>query len=165
MSARRSLRGPLAALAALALLVFCNTPLPECMEADAASFDVAGSCGPDGVVSLSYEGATQGACQGNGCYAFLRAPGANAVGLPEQGEADGKLDVTPHPGSALRYGKFALVGPAPLAGTSPPAAVHRRCSGKAVHGTGSPPTLVTVTCEGDAPGAACAATLTFRGAP
>jgi hypothetical protein len=78
--------GRLAALAATALTLLATSVAP-CYPEDSGAFDADTTCGPPGVVTLAYEGASQG-CGGDGndCWGFVEARGANAVGLPEQGE-------------------------------------------------------------------------------
>lgn len=154
--------GRLAALAATAVALLA-TSYPPCISGDHATFDARTTCGPDGAVTLSYEGAAfRGTCAGNSCWAFLEAPGANAVGLPEVGEIhpapgfhDPALEGTATPGRALTHFPFALVGDAPVAGAAPGTRVRRVCRAAPAGGG-----VVAVACEGDA-GAACAGTLTL----
>lgn len=156
--------GRLAALLAAALALLA-TSVPPCIGTDRGRFEVATTCGPPGVVTLSFDGAAYyGACSGNDCWGFVEVQGGGAVGLPERGEIhpapdthqDPILDATSLTGRAFTRFPFALLGEAPVAGGG--AAVRRRCLGTPSAASG----VVDIACEGDAPGAACAGTLTLR---
>ncbi len=165
MSARPRLRvaGRLAALAATTLALLATT-VPPCVTEDRGTFDAVTTCGPPGVVTLAYVDASS-ACDGNDCWGFVQAPGANASGLPEQGEIhpepDSRQEGYEAPailGMAFARFPFALVGDAPVAGAVPPARVRRICRAS----PGATSGVVDVACSGDAPGAACSGTLTLR---
>lgn len=168
MNAPERLRtaGRLAAIAATALALLA-TSVPTCVPEDRGEFDVETTCGAPGVVTLAFEGASWASgCGGADCWAFVEAGGANAVGLPEQGEIhpapdpnqESRLTASAPPGTALASLPFALVGAAPVAGASPPAMVRRVCRASPTSTVG----VVNVTCDGDEAGAACAGTLTLR---
>lgn len=148
----------LAAVAATAVVLLA-TSVSTCVDHDEGAFDAVTSCGPAGVLALSYSGAKRG-CNGD-CVGYLEAPGANALGLPDRGEASGHVRGPDGPegtGGVLRSAHLALVGPVPLAGAVPPVTVERRCR---VRDTPTPDVL-DLACVGDVPEAACAGTLTFR---
>lgn len=153
----------LAALGGTAAVLLATT-VTTCIDHDGGAFDAATSCGPTGVLTISYSGAKR-SCRGD-CFGYLEAPGANALGLPERGEADGLVRGTHAPaggsGAVLRRAHFALVGPVRLPGAVPPATVERRCRA----GPTDVPDALTLSCDGDVPEASCSGTLTFRpGAP
>jgi hypothetical protein len=157
--------GRLLALTATAI-VLGATSVPPCVPADRGTFDVATTCGPPGVVTLSYEGARWTSCTG-GCWAFLDASGAGAVGLPEQGEihpqwsppnGQGQDGSPLPPGTVFAAVAFALVGDAPVEGTTPTVTVRRTCRATPSSAAG----VVDIACRGEDPVAACAGTLTLR---
>lgn len=125
MTVRRTPGASLARGAALLVTAaaLAATSAPDCRESESAAFRAETTCGPPGEVRLSFTDGWGDGCGGReDCRAFLEAPGANALGLPEQGE----VDTSPRDGS-LEDGKFALVGRAPVAGAEPPRTVERTC--------------------------------------
>lgn len=148
----------LCALGGLAAALSCT--VRTCVDHDAAPFDVATSCGPAGVLTLAYSGAREG-CSGD-CFAYLEAPGANALGLPDRGEVDASVSGPKAPagaGAVLAHTHLALVGRTPIPGAIPPVTVERRC--RATHRKDASG-ILDLVCEGDVPEAACGGTLTLR---
>jgi hypothetical protein len=138
--------GRAAALAGTAATLLATSRVP-CLPAESATYAVETSCGPAGEITLSYPEDDPRGCEG--CWGFVQAPGANAVGLPEQGEIS-----TDSWDGGFAGGRFALVGPVALPGTDPPV-VEREC-----RFTPAGEGVLEVTCTGDAPEAACGGTLT-----
>lgn len=154
MSSRRPLLarlGRAAALAAAAVALLA-TSLPRCLQGESASYAAQTSCGPAGELALSFSAEEPRGC--GACWAFLEAPGANAVGLPEQGEMLTDFD------GGFTGGTFALVGPVALPGTEPPVVIHRECRFAPLDEV-----TVEVACTGEAPEAACEGTMTRLPAP
>jgi hypothetical protein len=148
---------PVLVLGAAAVLC-CS--VSTCVDHDSGAFDVATSCGPAGVLTLSYAGAERG-CAGD-CFGYLEAPGANALGLPDRGEADGLVRGARAPdgaGAVLSRSHLALVGRTAIPGAIPALVVERRC--RASHRNDDSGTL-DLACDGDVPEAACSGTLTLR---
>jgi hypothetical protein len=139
--------GRAAALAGTAATLIATT-VEHCLPAESATYAVETSCGPAGEITLSYSEDEPRGCAG--CRGFLEAPGANAVGLPEQGEIR-----TNSTEEGFAGGAFGLVGPVALPGTDAPVVVHREC-----HFTPAVEGVLEVACTGDAPEAACGGTLT-----
>jgi hypothetical protein len=123
------------------------TTVPRCRDGESARYAVEGSCGPAGEITLSFQAEEPDGCS-NSCWAFLEAPGAGAVGLPEQGEVDASGR------GGLDGGRLVLLGPVPLAGDTAGAVV-RTCRFTRVSDG-----VLRVECTGDDPAAACAGTAT-----
>jgi len=106
------------------------------------ALEVSSSCGPAGRVVLEYP---VNGCGGDPSWAVN---GAEAVGLPAWAEYH-------QSGPSGAEDRWVLGGPVTLPGTEPPVTVRRRCLvGPEVAG------VRALTCEGEAPEAACAGTLT-----
>jgi len=106
-------------------------------------FDVSGSCGPAGRIAIDQD------YQGCGADPTADVPGGAEVGLPPWALGADFADKQPEV-------PFVMAGPVTLPGSTPATTVHRTCRVEAeVSGTRA------FTCEGEAPEAACAGTLTL----
>ncbi len=135
-----------AALIATAAALLATT-VPDCRLSGSDTFTAETTCGPAGAIALSFSEEDFG--DSGRCWAFLHAPGANAIGLPEQGE------ISAYDDGSFDEGDFALVGPAQVAGATPPRSVERIC-----RFSPAGPGVLEVTCTGETPEAACGGTLT-----
>ncbi len=149
MSSRRPSLAALGRAAALAgaAAALLATSLPHCLQGESASYAAQTSCGPAGELALSFSAEEPRGC--GGCWSFLEAPRANAVGLPEQGEMPTGFE------GGFTGGRFALVGPVALPGTDPPVVIYRECRFAPLDEV-----TVEVACTGEAPEAACEGTMT-----
>jgi hypothetical protein len=128
---------------------------------EARTFEAATSCGPQGEVTFTTDGFAEGPGCGSVGDETVDVAGGGAVGLPDVGALTPEAEDDPAAGESesrdLATGRFVLSGAVSLTGASPPILVDRFC-----RLAEQSPGVLAITCEGDAPEAACSGTLTLR---
>jgi hypothetical protein len=145
----------LGALAGVGVVLLATSPPRVCnplLPPEQVAYDVTSDCGPPGRMVVQH---AELECWGQEGDAPVEAAGAEAVGLPGQGELiDPPPGVEPGYSRGIAAGDFALVGRVELPGAVPPLAVERVCRFiPAEQGS------LEVICIGPAPEAHCGGTL------